>query len=100
MDYIFGTNGDFETLKTKGKYHTDLKGFQELIAEYPNETVTDHFRVVTKMDSKEDVEGNCYDWYQIDQHYRTIDKTGPISKNTEQLRADVDYLAIMGGIDL
>lgn len=27
------------------------------------------------MKSKEDTEGNCYDWYEIDHHYRIADKT-------------------------
>ena len=42
--------------------------------EYPDQTVTDSFRVVRKLDSKEDAEGNCYDWYEIDRHYRVQDR--------------------------
>lgn len=30
--------------------------------------------------------GNCYDWYEIDHHYRITDKTGPLA---EQAARDV-----------
>ena len=42
---------------------------------YPDQTLTDSFRIVGLLDSKEDSEGNCYDWYEIDHHYRLADKT-------------------------
>lgn len=51
---------------------------------YPDQTITDHFRVVGKLDSKEDAEGNCYDWYEIDRHYRVVDKTGPLVQRAEE----------------
>lgn len=67
-----------EVLKTKGDSHSDLKGFHSIEQVYPDQTITDNFRIVEKLDSEEDVEGNCYDWYEIDHHYRVTDKTGPL----------------------
>ncbi len=84
MDYVFGINGDVEVLKTKGDTHTDLTGFHEIEQIYPDQTITDRFRIVRKIDSKEDDAGNCYDWYEIDQHYRFTDKTAPIAKKLSE----------------
>lgn len=78
MEYVFGTQEDIEVLKTKGSEHSDLTGFHQIERSYPDQTVTDCFRVVRKLDSLEDGEGNCYDWYEIDRHYRLTDKTGPV----------------------
>lgn len=86
MEYVFGTKEDFEVLKTKGDSHTDLTGFHQIESIYPDQTITDNFRIVGKIDSKEDAEGNCYDWYEIDRHFRTVDKTGPLA---EQAAKDV-----------
>lgn len=59
-----------------------------MVQEYPDQTVTDNFRIVRKLDSQEDVEGNCYDWYEIDRHYRTMDKTGPLVDQVAQLQEE------------
>lgn len=75
MEYVFGTKGKAEILKTKGSTHTDLTGYHQIEREYPDQTLTDHFRVVSKLNTAEDAEGNCYDWYEIDHHYRMTDKT-------------------------
>ncbi len=80
MEYVFGTNGEIETLKVKGASHTDLTGYHQTEQIYPDQTITDHYRIVRKLDSQEDVEGNCYDWYEIDRHYRVVDKTGPLAR--------------------
>ena len=90
MDYVFGTQGDIEVLKTKGDTHTDLSGFQEVVREFPGEKITDNFRVVRKMDSTEDCEGNCYDWYEIDRHYREIDRTGPVAEALASTREELE----------
>ena len=42
--------------------------------EYPDQNVIDSFRVLRKYDSQEDAEGNCYDWYEISDHYRVQDR--------------------------
>lgn len=87
MVYVFGTvrrrGEDIEVLKTKGSKHTDLKGFHQLQAEYPDQIITDDFHVVRKYDSQEDVEGNCYDWYEIDRHSRYADKFTPLREKIE-----------------
>lgn len=72
--YVFGTNQEKEVLRTKGAAHSNLTGYQEVTAEYPDQTITDRFRIVQKTGSDEDSEGNCYDWYEIDRHYRTTEK--------------------------
>lgn len=87
MEYVFGRNdftGD-ETLMTKGEQHTDLTGFQETVREYADSTITDAFRVVEKSKTDEDSEGNCYDWYIIDKHNRTIDKTKLVNSRVNEL---------------
>lgn len=68
--------------------------------EYPDQTITDNFRVVRKLDSQEDGDGNCYDWYEIDRHNRTVDRTGPIAEAGARNAANIDYLSMMSGIDL
>ena len=74
-----------EVLKTKGSAHTNLTGYQQVEQVYQGrETVTDSFRVVRKMDSTEDQAGNCYDWYEIDRHYRTIDKSSPAAAEAKR----------------
>jgi len=42
------------------------------------------------MDSAEDDEGNCYDWYEIDHHYRTSDKTPPLAAALEETRITLE----------
>lgn len=91
MEYIFGRDnftGD-ETLMTKGEQHTDLSGFCETVREYTDSTITDSFRVVEKIKADEDSEGNCYDWYVIDKHNRTIDKTKLVNSRVNELIATV-----------
>ncbi len=80
MEYVFGVNGETEVLKTKGSSHTDLTGYHQTVQTYPDRIITDNFRIVCKLDSKEDEEGNCYDWYEIDRHYRIDDKTMPLAE--------------------
>lgn len=100
MEYVFGTQGELEILKTKGNAHTELTGWQQTKREYPDQTITDRFRIVRKLDSTEDAGGDCYDWYEIDRHYRTIDKTGPVAAAEARNSANIDYLSMMSGIDL
>lgn len=87
MEYVFGTQKDLEVLKTKGSAHTDLTDYHEIEQVYPDQTITDRFRVVRKLDSQEDDEGNCYDWYEIDRHYRVVDKTGPVLEQVNAVNA-------------
>ena len=100
MEYVFGTKGEMEVLKVKGDAHTDLTGFQQVERVYPDQTITDTFRVVRKLGSQEDAAGLCYDWYEIDRHYRTIDKTGPVAEREARNSANIDYISMMAGIEL
>lgn len=90
MDYIFGTNGGAEVLKTVGDAHISLTGYHQLEREYPDQTITDSFRVVRKLHSAEDAEGRCYDWYEIDHHYRMTDKTGPLAEQVAKSAAEIE----------
>jgi len=90
MDYVFGTEGEIEVLKTKGGTHSDLTGYQQIVQEFPGEKITDNFRVVKKTGSAEDGEGNCYDWYEIDRHYRTIDKSGAVAERVGAIEAAIE----------
>ena len=90
MEYVFGTKGDIEVLKTKGSSHTELTGFRQIEQIYPDQTITDNFHIVQKLDSQEDAEGNCYDWYEIDRHYRVTDKTAPIMAQVEEYAANME----------
>ena len=89
MEYVFGTKGRIEVLKTKGGHHTDLTGYHQIEREYPDQTIIDNFRIVRKLDSREDAEGSCYDWYEIDRHYRMTDKTGPVVERLAKTAAEV-----------
>ena len=90
MEYVFGTEGEVEILKVKGDTHTDLTGFQQVEQEYPAQTVTDSFRIVRKLDSGTDAEGRCYDWYEIDHHNRTIDKSAPVAARVEAIETAIE----------
>lgn len=85
MEYIFGKKGKDEILKTKGESHTDLAGWQEYKISYPDCEITDDFYIEEKYDSKEDVEGNCYDWYIISSHNRNIDRTNLLKEEIEAI---------------
>ena len=90
MEYVFGTEGEMEVLKVKGDSHTDLTGFHQIEQEYPDQTVTDSFRIVRKLDSGTDAEGRCYDWYEIDRHNRTIDKSAPVAARVEAIETAIE----------
>ena len=89
-EYVFGTLNGSEILRVKGPSHTDLSGFQQAAQESPDETVTDRFRVVRKLKSAEDAAGRCYDWYEIDRHYRTIDRSEPVAARVEAIEAAIE----------
>ena len=89
FEYVFGTEESREILKTKGDTHSSLEGYQEVVREYLDQTITDRFRVVKKTNSAEDEEGNCYDWYIIDNHYRDTDKFPLDVRSTEQEITDL-----------
>lgn len=90
MEYAFGSNHNNETLRTKNSEHTNLTGFHEIIREYPDQTITDRFLVRRKIDSQEDAEGTCYDWYVIDKHYRFTDKSGPVKEALDKALTELE----------
>ena len=100
MEYVFGTQGVKETLRTKGPEHSSLTGWQHIERIYPNQTISDSFLIVRKFASREDDEHNMYDWYEIDKHYRVIDNTAPIEKLGKLNSANIDYLSMMADIPL
>lgn len=100
MEYVFGTNNGKEILKTKGDIHSDMTGYQETVREFPRETITDNYRIVRKIDSQEDMGGNCYDWYEIDHHYRVIDASQSALEEIDRNTARIDYVAMMTGVDI
>lgn len=91
MEYVFGHDNEsgYETLRTKGTTHTDLQGFCETVREYDDSTITDTFLTLEKYRTAEDAEGMCYDWYTIDKHNRTIDRTKTALQVAEQLEKQV-----------
>lgn len=89
-----------EVLRVKSDCITGLSGFQQAIQHFHSETVTDNFHVVRKMESKTDVAGNVCDWYEIDRHYRTIDKTPALRQAEEKNAANIDYLSMMMDVEL
>ena len=100
MEYVFGTKGEIEVLKVKCDYITGLSGYQQVIQRFRGETITDNFRVVRKLSSKTDTAGNIYDWYEIDRHYRTIDRTAPLKEENDRNAANIDYLSMMIDVEL
>lgn len=92
MEYVFGLDDrrGQRTLLTKGGEHTTLSGFCEVVRIYDDCTITDSFYAARKTKSSEDSAGTCYDWYDIDQHYRVIDRTGPVKEGLNALEADAE----------
>lgn len=74
-----------------------MSGFHEIERPYDDQTITDRFRIKKFIGSKTDGEGNVYDWYEIDQHYRYTDKT---VKAKADLQAQIDYIAMMTDVDI
>lgn len=95
MEYIFGASQNIETLKVKGDKHINLTGFQKIEQSYPDQIITDHFRIIRKLDSKEDESGNCYDWYAIDQHSRNIDRSPIFNSFIESFQSMSSLMASM-----
>lgn len=94
MEYVFGEvthkGVTYECVKTKGSTHTDLSGMVQVKREFSDAIIYDNFTVLEKYRSMIDEEGNCYDWYMIEGHYRYEDKYTPnIGKVEERLDADI-----------
>ena len=84
MEYVFGTKKARETLRTKGRAHSNLSGWHNLENINDCQIITDSFYVLEKYDSSEDEGGNCYDFYYVGQHNRTVDNFLPNREKIEE----------------
>ena len=77
MEYVFGYvdyyGKQYENIKTVAPEHSNLRGAVELQRKGIYTTTVDRFFVKEKYATDEDAEGNCYDWYLIEGHYRYVD---------------------------
>lgn len=76
MEYIFGpstrNHKDILCLKTKGEAFTHLGGDFSHTEEYSDCTITHTCHIKEHYHSAKDSEGNCYDWYEIDNYNHRI----------------------------
>ena len=95
MEYIFGRStrhsDERMILKTKGDSHSHLGGSFELEEVYPDSRITTRCEIVRRYKSDEDAEGNCYDWYTINNYERHVDlsdsERGALSSEIDELTA-------------
>ena len=101
MEYVFGTEKkggrEFEYLKTVGNHHTHFTGRTVIERKYPDRTINDTFFALEKYRTREDMEGKCYDWYEISGHFRDTDRFMP---QKQDIQAQIDYIAMMTDVDL
>ncbi len=90
MEYLFGNRGKIEILKTKGNEYSDLKGYHEIEREYPDQTITDRFFIRCKLESEIDEAGDYCVWYEIDHHYRYVDRTRPVKEALEEATTEME----------
>lgn len=92
MEYVFGTvyrNGiEVQNLKTSGEEHSNLSGYCHIQRDYPDNTITDTFRVVEKYQTDELSDGRKLDWYVIEEHNRYMDRFTPVQEKIETDIAD------------
>ena len=106
MEYIFGIiqredeDGYFENLKVISNTGTELSGYVEVKRDYSDSEIIDCFRVVKKYDSQTGIDGLIYDWYEIADHYRNIDKTKEALKENEKMKANIDFICMISDITL
>jgi hypothetical protein len=101
MEYIYGTDGLKENLKTIGSEHTDLAGRLETKQEYDDCVITDTCIIVDHYKSDKDKEGKSYDWYHISDHVKSVDfskKFEPrVSAAEDALSVVLELLPTLGG---
>lgn len=106
MELSFGRRPDGKSyVRVKGKAHTDFTGQVRIETPYSNMTVTDTFDAISRYQTKDDEEGNTYDWYLIENHYRTQERFTPTCQKEMdsalvKQRGDIDYMAMMLDVDL
>ena len=96
MEYVFGfvtrEEREIENLKTINEV-AELTGAVELVTTYDDAKITDSCSIVEKYDTKTDVEGNFYSFYEVRNHIKRIEITG------EDVNEAVDDLivTVLGG---
>jgi hypothetical protein len=75
VEYIYGTDGDKQILKTVGPAHTNFTGFVVTSREVDGVSTIDKCKIVEHYKSDEDEEGNCYDWYEVTARDHYEDRT-------------------------
>ena len=88
MEYVFGTTETAETLQVRGGSGDVLTGFHEVIRRYPDQVITDNFRIVKHFFRSIGEDGTVFDWYEIDKHSRDTDKFSPNKADIETGIAD------------
>ena len=92
MEYILGNiikdGKKTQILKTVGETHTNLSGSFVTSKEYYDAIITDSCEIVEKYHSTEDIEGNCYDWYEVINHSKKIEMSE--SKIVEKIIEEVN----------
>lgn len=78
-----------------------MTGFHQIERVYPDQTITDNFHIVRKLKSEEDDDGNCYEWYEIDRHFRATEKARTEAEKAAENAAAIAFvvLAETGQID-
>lgn len=93
MEYIFGESthqhADKLILRTKGTEHTQLTGTIEHLEEFADSIIRTSCRILEHISSAEDDEGNCYDWYEVDQYKQEINLS---DTEREKLNTEIDSL--------
>lgn len=74
-----------------------LSGDQVFTKEYSDMIITDSFTIESFDHEEININGDIYDWYIIKNRTKIIDRATLLAK---QNKADVDYLAMMTGIDI
>ena len=85
MQYIYGTDGNRQILKTVGPIHTDFSGFVVTSRESGGVSVIDKCRIVKHYKSDEDAEGTCYDWYEVTDRDHYEDRTVVASEDEDAI---------------
>lgn len=90
MEYIFGTEKSFgqtmDVLKVVSDKPVAMTGTWNLERKYSDSVIVDAFNIKREIRRKE-ANGNYYVWYQIENHYRYIDKFSP---KEEKINARID----------
>lgn len=113
MDYLFGTmrisNEMRHTLRIKASASESLPTYEpgtyhNHISSYPDVTLTDSYKVDSKLQESSDSEGNTYVWYVLSEYSRNIDRSNAVAMQATQYNdetnAKLDYVAMMADIDI